>query len=271
MSEHTNISSNSNDIIPGVILSDYHSKYSNKWYHSIYDSYYNSLDMEQICMTATLVARVLYKLAIVDSLDVMYNETYVQKYINGDCTLVEQLMQCLLVDMDCNLVNAFASSVTADTHYSGEYRIIEDDAIEGTADFVFRFVANLTKKDDVHYHSCNSNSDCYSMNERRVCSSDGDERYCMASNTYFHASVDPYFEFEYGSKNRFSIEDGGSSLFWTQSTWMDSNIGSRFFRIETDDSQLFMLVFGVVMFFVSFIVVYQLKMYCKKKFPHVAI
>ena len=38
--------------IPGVVLTDHPEEYGNKWYHSVYDSYYNDLNVEQICMVS---------------------------------------------------------------------------------------------------------------------------------------------------------------------------------------------------------------------------
>ena len=109
--------------LTGIVLTDHYDKYSNDWYHSVYDSYYNSLDVEQICMTATLFGRLIYKLA---SNETQYNEEFMKKYINADCLLVEQLMQCLMVDMTCDLVSTMASSATdsTPTHYTSVYKLI---------------------------------------------------------------------------------------------------------------------------------------------------
>merc|ERR1711879_734603 len=80
-----------------------------------------------ICMTATLYARLLYKMSLRDPSD--YNESFVAQNVNADCLLVEQLLECLLLDMSCDLVSNFApeSKTRSPSHYSSVYRIIEDE------------------------------------------------------------------------------------------------------------------------------------------------
>ena len=55
----TNLTIPLNFTIPGIVFTDHEKEYKNKWYHSVYDSYYNNLNIEQICMTSTLYARLL--------------------------------------------------------------------------------------------------------------------------------------------------------------------------------------------------------------------
>merc|ERR550525_226359 len=183
--------------IPGVVLTDHPEAYRNKWYHSVYDSYYNNLNVEQICMAATLYARLLYKMSLRDPSD--YNESFVAQKVNADCLLVEQLLECLLLDMSCDLVSNFApeSKTRSPSHYSSVYRIIEDMNIGGTSKFVFRFIANLTRKSDSTFGGCSKNFDC--SRQGRVCGGTNHGRYCMDSSTYFHAAVEPILEFDYPS------------------------------------------------------------------------
>lgn len=83
-------------------------------------------------MTGTLFARTLYKLAatpVNGSNDInntnyaVFNKTFMKQKINADCLLVEELMECLMQDMTCDLVSTMASQATDSTpsHYSSVY------------------------------------------------------------------------------------------------------------------------------------------------------
>eukprot|EP01084_Bolivina_argentea_P006397 12125_1 len=262
---------NNNNIPPGIVLTDHPKQYRNKWYHSVYDSYYNNLNIEQICMTSTLYARLLYKISLQDPST--YNETFVSQNINADCLLVEQLLECFLLDMTCDLVSNFApkSKDASPTHYTSVYRIIEDDDIHSTPKFVFRFIANLTRKSDNIYGSCSKNLDC--AGKGMVCGGTNHGKYCMDSYTYFHAAVDTNLKFNYKT-NRWSINKdilihNGTPLIFTESMW-NSNIGTRFYEKESDKTQIFMFIVGILMIIINFIVIWRFKKYCKKKFPYLS-
>ena len=254
--------------IPGIVLTDHPKEYRNKWYHSVYDSYYNNLNIEQICMAATLYARLLYKMSLKDPST--YDETFMAINVNADCLLIEQLLECLLLDMTCDLVSNFApkSRTSKPSHYSSVYRIIEDDDIGDTSKFIFRFVANQTRKtDDKTFGSCSKNFDC-AGNNGNVCGGTSHGEYCMDSNTYFHSAVDTNLEFNYDT-NRWKIKDNATTLIFTESMW-NSNIGSRFYRKESDETQIIMLMSGILMIIINFIVTWRFKKYCKHKFPYLS-
>ena len=99
------------------------SVYKNTWYHSVYDSYYNSISQSQICLTATLYARTLYMLAAGGENKI--NQT-LMKSLNADCLLIETLFECMVQKMNCEIVQQMASSAvdTTPTHYTSVYRII---------------------------------------------------------------------------------------------------------------------------------------------------
>ena len=252
--------------IPGIVLTDHPSEFRNNWYHSIYDSYYNNLNVEQICMASTLYARLLYKLSLNDPSN--YNESYISHNVNADCLLVEQLLECLLLDMSCDLVSSFApkSKDSTPTHYSGVYIILEDDDIHDTSKFLFRYLANLTRKEDKYHGSCSKNLDC--AGKGYVCGGTNHGKYCMNSSTYFHSAVEPTMIFNYDN-NRWDVPDNNEYLIWTESMW-DSNIGTRFYRKETDDTQIFMLISGIIMMIINCLITLRFKIYCKHKFPYLS-
>eukprot|EP01083_Nonionella_stella_P000200 626_1 len=260
--------------IAGIVLTDHPKEYRNKWYHSVFDSYYNNLNIEQICMSATLYARLLYKMSLRDP-DNDYNETFIAQHVNADCLLIEQLLECFLLDMSCDFVSNFApeSKDSAPSHYTSVYRITEDDEIEGTAQFVFRFIANLTRKSDETFGTCSRNFDCAS--DGRVCGGTNHGTYCMDSKTYFHSAVDTNLEFDYETKRWQINEDILNNsetivpLIFAESMW-NSNIGTRFYEKESDQTQLFMLLSGILMVCVNFIVTWRFKVYCKHKFPYLS-
>ena len=204
-----------------------------------------------------------------------YNQTFVAKNINADCLLVEQLLECLLLDMSCDLVSNFApeSRSKSPTHYTGVYRIIEDVDIGGTSKFVYRFVANLTRKSDNTFRSCSKNFDC-DTSKGHVCGGTNHGPQCMDSKTYFHAAVEPMLEFDYQT-NRWSIQDeeylneDSVPLIWTESTW-NTNVGTRFYLKESDETQIIMLISGLLMMAINLVVTWRFKVYCKLKFPYLS-
>ena len=202
-----------------------------------------------------------------------YNESFVSLKVNADCLLVEQLLECLLLDMSCDLVSNFApkSKDSTPSQYSSVYRIVEDMDIGGTSKFVFRFVANLTRRSASTFGGCSSNKDC--AGSGRVCGGTNHGRYCMDSKTYFHSAVDPELEFDYAAA-RWRVPEGlltanGTPLIWTESMW-NSNIGTRFYEKESVETQLVMLLAGTLMVAAHFGATWRFKVYCKLKFPYLA-
>ena len=191
--------------IPGIVLSDFETEYKNKWFHSVYDSFYNSLNMEQICMTSTLYARMLYKMAANDE---QYNDTIMNEYINADCVLIEQLLECFLINLDCDIIKSFNKQESIvdnpkyPSHYTSVYKITEDQFIDGFNTFLFRYMSNLTKiLNGPINDECEANKDCWSKYDSSyVCSSLGNNKLnCIQSNTYYHAAVDTNLIFNYNT------------------------------------------------------------------------
>ena len=54
-----NVDGNST-LIPGIVLTDHAEQYRNNWYQSEYDSYYNNLNVEQICMVSSVSISFLF-------------------------------------------------------------------------------------------------------------------------------------------------------------------------------------------------------------------
>lgn len=267
-------SSRSSLNIPGIVFTDHEMQYKNAWYHSVYDSYYNKLNIEQICMASTLYARLLYKLSLKNaSRD--YNESFVSANINANCLLLEQLLECFLLDMSCDLLSNLSpnSKHSRPSQYASVYRIIEDQDIGGASKFVFRFVANLTRKsNDKTFGSCSSNKDC--AGKGYVCGASNAGQACMDSSTYFHSAVDVNLQFDYDS-NRWHLINQSinhhtfDTLIWTESMW-NKNIGSRFYEKESNQTQVTILLAGIAMLAANLIITWRFKIYCKHKFPYLS-
>ncbi|ETO25807.1 hypothetical protein RFI_11329, partial [Reticulomyxa filosa] len=250
-----------NTNITGVVLTDFQTNYSNQWFHSVFDSIYQ-IDADQVCMTATLFARTLLTAADTDGL---LNDSFLQKNVNADCILVETLINCLMEDMTCNLVASIAPSATDPTpsHYTSVYQIVEDQSIIGTPQFVFRYLANLTRIGGLH-GSCSEQNDCFGQHQ--VCAGTYDGSFCVNSSTYYHAAVDPQLTFNYDSQ-LFEVPNisNFTGLLWTESTW-PSKIGTRFYVKESDDAVTTMIVCGSVAFVLSLAVTWKLQSYCQTRF-----
>ena len=141
-------------------------------------------------------------------------------------------------------------------------RIVEDQDIGGTAKFLFRYMANLTRRGGTS-GSCSSNKGCLPS---KVCGGTSDGTYCMKSNTFFHAAVDPNLKFDYNS-DLWKVPDANTinSLIWTESNW-PGRIGTRFYQKESDTTKLVMLLVGILTLIIAFVGNWWLSKHCREKF-----
>ena len=73
--------------LSGVVVTDYDTKYNNKYYHSRFDTSAN-VDLDKVCQMSTVLARTLYKLAVDPSFE---NATSVAANLQVNCTLVSRI------------------------------------------------------------------------------------------------------------------------------------------------------------------------------------
>ena len=260
----------------GIVITDYDEKFSNKYYHSAFDTLRNSgMDRDTICMASTLFARTLYRIA---ATEVYYNESFASNRINSDCNnLIEYLLECLVNNVACGaIVNRFMVPVMAgysggsgnnkmNTHYTGVYQIRENDMIDGTPKFVYQFLANATRRDIIDSVTCKASfPDC--LPNGGICGGDSKEDngfHCIHSSTYYHSAVDTSLEFNYKTST-WTVLNRSHSMIWTESNW--PKLGARFFQRESPTATFVALASGIGMLLFSCCFTWRATVYCNNKF-----
>lgn len=252
----------------GVVLEDFDSHFSNKFYHSYLDSPEN-INSSSIAAAAALVARSLYILASSDSVvDLMTLNT-----IKVNVSLVEELIGCLLTckpGLSCGLVKSFISpSNSFPSHYVGvflddpsgtQFPLYADD----TSRFIWNFLADRTST------LAGNNSSCTGKcgDEGEICvraEVEGGGR-CVLSTTRYVPAYSTRVKFE---DNAWRVLPANSSdpmgvvdPVWTESYW--NTIGLRVYAVQDATYDWLILLAGLTITAASYCAVYFGKTYILK-------
>ncbi|XP_062222083.1 nicastrin [Phragmites australis] len=232
----------------GVVLEDFDSHFSNRFYHSYLDSPAN-INSSSIAAAAALVARSLYILASADSpVNLMTLNN-----IRVNVSLVEEIIGCLLTcnpGLSCGLVKSFISpSNSCPSHYVGvfldspsgtQFPSYADD----TSRFVWNFLADRTSTLAGNKSSCTGKC----SDEGEVCVGaevEGGGR-CVVSTTRYVPAYSTRLKFE---DNVWHVLPANSSdpmsaadPVWTESYW--NTIGLRVYVVQDTTYDWLVLVAG---------------------------
>ncbi|XP_015582561.1 nicastrin isoform X2 [Ricinus communis] len=181
-----------NSSITGIVLEDFDSAFSNKFYQSHLDDISN-IHSSAIVAAASLIARTLYILA---SGSTNFSNSALSA-INVNASLVEELMGCLLdcdLGLSCELVKNYISPTsTCPSHYVGV--IIGEPSSNpyiGYVDDISRFIWNFLA-DRTSVLKENSSSDCSKdcSNKGEVCikAEMNGKGVCVTSTTRSNANL----------------------------------------------------------------------------------
>lgn len=263
-----------NETTPGVVLTEFDSKFLNKYYH-------NGLDVEgqvntsSVVAAASILARTLY-LVVTGQSNMTSAEASLLK-VNE--TLIEQLAGCLSTcdpGMACNLVNDFITPAMAcPNHYVGVFAgdpSVEPvlEYIDDTARFVWNFLANSTA-------SATSSSTFSSVIEcttscsdsQQVCVGVTAERkgVCVNSTTRYVPAYST--RLEYGSSGWLVIPAasgdtmGEADPVYTESYW--KTVGVTLYTKESSSYDVLILIAGLVVTLGSFFSVLTMKSAFRKR------
>ncbi|PIN06941.1 Transmembrane glycoprotein nicastrin [Handroanthus impetiginosus] len=209
--------------ISGLVLEDFDSAFSNKFYHSHLDDLSN-INSSSIVAAASLVSRTLYTLAGGKDSSVMNN-------IKINSSLVEELLGCLLdcePGLSCGLVKHYISpATTCPSHYVGV--ILGEPSSEPYPPYagdISRFVWNFLA-DKTSIQSRNGSSSC-----PKDCSGDGElcirqeadgKGVCVISTTRYVPAYSARLKYESDSwtvlpSNTSETVDAEDPV-WTESNW----------------------------------------------------
>ncbi|OEL17070.1 Nicastrin [Dichanthelium oligosanthes] len=253
----------------GVVLEDFDSHFSNRFYHSYLDNPAN-INSSSIAAAAALAARSLYILASADSVvDLMTLNT-----IKVNVSLVEELIGCLLTcnpGLSCGLVKSFISpsSSSCPSHYVGVF--LDDPSgtqfpsyADDTSRFVWNFLADKTSTLAGNKSSCTGKCG----DEGEVCIGaevEGGGR-CVVSTTRYVPAYSTRVKFEDNAWRvlpaNLSDPMGVVDPVWTESYW--NTIGLRVYAVQDSTYDWLILLGGLSITAASYCAVHVGRAYISK-------
>uniref|UniRef100_A0A2N9EUC2 Nicastrin n=1 Tax=Fagus sylvatica TaxID=28930 RepID=A0A2N9EUC2_FAGSY len=249
-----------NSLTSGVVLEDFNSVFSNKFYHSHLDDMSN-INSSAIVAAASLVARTLYILAS----DNKNLSSSALTAINVNVSLVQALMGCLLdcdPGLSCELVKNYISPTnTCPSHYVG---VIQDEPSStpylGYVDDVSRFLWNFLA-DRTSVPRENSSSTCAKgcRNKGEVCvraETDG-KGVCVISTTRYVPAYSTRLKFDSGDwivlPPNSSDPMGMVDPVWTESNW--NAIGLRVYEVQNATYDRLVLLGGIALTVLAYLAI----------------
>lgn len=239
-----------NPLTSGVVLEDFDSAFSNKFYHSQLDDLSN-IDSKSLVAAASLVARTLYILA---SDGKILNTTKLIS-INVNSSLVDELLGCLLTcepGLSCALVKGYITPTsTCPNHYVGvilgppsSTPYVED--LRDTSRFLWNFLAEKTSKPRKE-NSTICSKDCSSKGGVCIRAETDGKGTCVLSTTRYIPAYSTRLKFDTGIWNLLPANAsdvmGMVDPVWTESFW--SEIGLRAYTVQNAAYDRFVLLGGI--------------------------
>ncbi|XP_042017949.1 nicastrin isoform X2 [Salvia splendens] len=243
--------------ISGIVLEDFDSTFSNKFYHSHLDGLSN-INSSSIVAAASLVARTLY-------IQAGGSDPLALNSINVNASLVEELLSCLLdcePGLSCELVKRYISpSTTCPNHYVGvvlgepstaRYPIYAGDISR----FVWNFMADKTALPSTNASSlcpkhCNGDNElCIRQEavEKGVCVISS-TRYVPAYSTRLKYEPEGWKVLASNSSDMMGIKDP----VWTESNW--DMIQVRVYTVQDGAYDRVILLLGIVVTLLAYLLI----------------
>ncbi|ORX60985.1 hypothetical protein BCR36DRAFT_341074 [Piromyces finnis] len=277
--------------IPAVVISDFQTEFTNKFYHSGFDIDSNSTTYDNtVCKTADIIAKSVWLYAQNKEID--YDVNLIPPSVAVNCNYVNELMYCLSHNISCPLAQTLLTSnnstrqvegkLSKVSHYSG---IFNDYSLNGTLHTYSNFDSWVTNYALITSTGRNTTFPCKYIDD------------CMKQFEYpnFDELDDeskkkiesmPYSKRKYQCINNFCIEGQafvhpayGSGLRYDvfnnkyfvkkedEATWVESRWSSNSITICFTTSrifQIFELLVGIVFVILTIIGYYFINTYTKK-------
>ncbi|KAI4389344.1 hypothetical protein MLD38_001578 [Melastoma candidum] len=255
-----------NPATSGVVLEDFDSAFSNKFYHSHLDV---NINASSIAAAASLVARTLFILATNDSN--LSNSAL--STISANISLVEELMGCLLTcdpGLSCHLVqNYIVPRTVCPSHYVGVMLgAPSSNPGSGYVDDISRFVWNfLAEKTSAS--GKNSLSTCGNNCSNGVCiksETNPSGGTCVLSTTRYVPAYSTRLTIE---NDFWKLLPGNSSdpmgmvdPVWTESNW--DTIGLRVYTVQASVFDHFVLLGGIAITLLAYLMIVTSRAFIEK-------
>ncbi|KAJ3699369.1 hypothetical protein LUZ61_003074 [Rhynchospora tenuis] len=244
----------------GVVLGDFDSAFSNKFYHSHLDDASN-IKSSSVAAAAILVARALYIIANGDAtLDLMALND-----IKVNVSLVEELIGCLVTcepGLSCELVRKYISPSSGDcpSHYVGVFQDAPSAAqkpsyVDDTSRFLWNFLADMTSESRDGTGSCTG--ECSNVGDMCIGAEIEGGGVCVISTTRYVPAYSTRLKYENNIWNVLPANpsDPMESVdpVWTESYW--NTIGLRVYKVENALYDRLVLAGGICVTFASYLAV----------------
>ncbi|CAM8998975.1 unnamed protein product [Rhodiola kirilowii] len=250
----------------GVVLEDFDTAFSNKFYHSHLDDISN-VNSTSIVAAASLVARTMYILA---NGNTSQSDSVLNK-INVNASLVEDLMSCL---MSCNpgLYCAFVKSYISPSSQcpSSYVGVILDEPtanpyagyVADVARFTWNFLAEKTSGLGHSKGSC----PCSQADQTCIQAETNGKGVCVASTTKYVPAYSTRLRYESGVWNLMPSNSadtmGTVDPVWTESNW--DSIGVRFYKVQSAEYDRFVLLGGISVTILAFVLIISTEAFITK-------
>ncbi|GAV60467.1 Nicastrin domain-containing protein [Cephalotus follicularis] len=249
-----------NSLTSGIVLEDFDSVFTNKFYHSHLDDSSN-INSSSIVAAASLVARTLYILAS-DSKNLSSSALGA---IKVNVSLVEELMGCLLncePGLSCELVKKYISATnTCPSHYVGV--VLGEPSstpyagyVDDISRFIWNFLADKTSTSEVNRSSV-CTQDCSKKGGVCIGAEIDGKGVCVTSTTRYVPAYSTRLKFESGTWNvlppNTSDPMGMLDPVWTESNW--DAIGLRVYTIQDAAYDRLVLIGGIAVTVLAYLAI----------------
>ncbi|KAI8332555.1 Nicastrin-domain-containing protein [Chlamydoabsidia padenii] len=238
-----------------VVLTGYKDKMDSS-YNSDLD---NQVDLEQLsqklCGLVNTTAQTVYQQAQTTSIN-----TTSSPLVTANCTLVHELLDCLIYNFSCNYMQNYfnVSGLDKVNHYSSVYSFNSPQP-QYIPRFVFSYLAGITGAARLDQHeqptTCTRIQDCrageYCIRQR-----------CITTMTSYHPAYGTGLNID-ESTGKISVENGTKGTY-TESTWDSPSL--RIFLVPSRQQQYIELVIGLIWTIISVAFVVFAKRYAKSRF-----
>ncbi|OMO49469.1 Nicastrin [Corchorus olitorius] len=238
-----------NSSTSGIVLEDFDTIFSNKFYQSHLDDTSN-INSSSIVAAASLVARTLYVLAS-NSKDLTSSSL---ESINVNTTLVEELISCMLdcnPGLSCELVESYISSKdTCPSHYVGVVlgepsSTPYPDQVDDISRFLWNFLADRTSIPKGNTTVCSQ--DCGKKGGVCIRAETDQKGVCVISTTRYVPAYSTRLKFDSGTwivlPPNSSDPMGVLDPVWTESNW--NTIGLRVYTVQDAAYDRLVLLSGI--------------------------
>eukprot|EP01113_Clastostelium_recurvatum_P029286 TRINITY_DN3531_c0_g1_i6.p1 TRINITY_DN3531_c0_g1~~TRINITY_DN3531_c0_g1_i6.p1 ORF type:complete len:715 (-),score=165.08 TRINITY_DN3531_c0_g1_i6:47-2191(-) len=252
--------------IPAIVITDHEEAYTNKYYHSSYDTS-DTINTTALCASATLITRTLLMQANNGNpiIPLLANATHPYPYtvsvddLSLSCNLIDQLFNCLATSFDCPLVKTVLASSNLQpqaqpSQYTGVFGYSPSIQLVPLPTKFLHDLLSVKSLTSSNGAACASTPECPS---EYVCVSGQ----CWASTTFYHDALSPGFGWD--PSKGWVVADASQPLY-TESNWDATAL-----KVYLEDDPVregFFLAFGLIVIVLSFVGFFFLKRHFLKHY-----